>query len=901
VLFGMAVMAQEFVPPVVEVPRLAAGVREPAAIEAAVWALPAMVPVFVVARGEHLALARTELRLAYDATTLYAAFSCRLPSGPAPAFESPPPGATDALPATTEDGIEVFLAPPGTPAGDYLHVIVSHHGLTYQERGRNPAGWTGRWTATTRRDAAGWTVLLRLPFAELGATPRPGAPAWRANFGRNAVPWREYSSWSPTPDDSFHRPECFGQLRFLFSGMAAARLGYPELTADGRVVAQAWLDNPVHDAAWFRAAFQAGPERLAAFHRSASPGTQSWSLSAPFRPTGGYQTLRAEVTNAAGEILARTPDLPFATGPFLPRWGDDPAAWLRAAGATPAAAGPPAPAAPGRASRERDRARCAALDGARCGYAVFPDTSLHKRFPDELAPPTDNRCELRISLARNEAEAGQVIVAAHDRALTSVRAEVSALREPGGVQLPAGGVSLRLVDWVYTRKPVYPVARVGRWPDPLLPLRPFALATGEARSLWLTVRAPATVPAGVYRGTVTITPANAPATTLPITVRVWDFTLPERGHLRTAFAFHEEEAKAWYGRFDNGMRRRWHEFLLAHRLNPLDIYAPEPTPARGWRTTDRDRGLNTACAGYVEELKPAAFDRYVRTAADYRRRLAAAAPDTALFTFGYDEAPPARYPLLRDEFARLRERLPGLPRACTVAPTRELVGTVDLWVPLTAFYRETEARDCRERGEQVWWYVCCFPWFPYANWFTDYPAVPARLLFWMNWKYQVPGVLYYSINNWQSNRQTDGLPPFLKPHGDPLLQAAVSQGRRWPEIPWNSWTYWEYNGDGQLVYPGPDGEPIGSIRLECVRDGIEDYEYFAQLAELLKRTHRPDAPPVPQTLLLQAGDLLEVPSEAVRSLTEYTLDPAVVLGIRETLGNTLEALNRYLGPPVQVN
>ena len=74
---GVAAMAQEFVPPVVEVPRLPAGLRDPAAIEAAVWALPPVVPAFVVARGEHLALARTELRLAYDATTLYAAFSCR--------------------------------------------------------------------------------------------------------------------------------------------------------------------------------------------------------------------------------------------------------------------------------------------------------------------------------------------------------------------------------------------------------------------------------------------------------------------------------------------------------------------------------------------------------------------------------------------------------------------------------------------------------------------------------------------------------------------------------------------------------------------------------------------------------------------------------------------------------
>ncbi|MFA5204838.1 MAG: glycoside hydrolase domain-containing protein [Lentisphaeria bacterium] len=890
VLLCAAATAQEFVPPVLTVPCLPAGRHDSAAVEAAVWALPPAVPAFVVARGEHLALARTELRLAYDGAALYAAFSCRLPPGPAPAA-GPPPGADQAPAATREDGVELFLAPPGTPPGGYLHLIASCSGLAYQERGRDPAGWRGSWTARTRRTAAGWSVLVRLPFSEAGAAPRPGA-RWRGNFGRNAAGWREYSSWSPVADESFHRPEFFGQLRFAAPGLAGASVGYPEWTGAGQVRTRVLLDNPRRDAAWFRAAFHAGSERLAAFHRAAPPGTTVWPLSAPFRPEGGYQTLRVEVTGTGGEVLARTPDLPFATGPFLPRWGEDPAAWLRAAGATPSAAGPPTAA---RAERdERGRARCAALDGAGRGYVIFPDSSLRKRFPDVLAPPADNLCELRISLGRQEAEAGQLIVAAQERALAGVQVELSALREPGGVRLPAGAVSLRLVDWVTTRRPVYPVSRVGRWPDPLLPLRPFAVAAGGVRAVWLTARIPPDTPAGVYRGLVTVTPANAPPATLPVAVRVWDFTLPVPGRLRTAFAFHEEEAEAWYGRFDGRLRRRWQDFLLEHRLNPLDVFAAQPSPAAADLARLRQRGLNTASAGYVEELTPAAFERRIGVAAAYQRRLAAEAPEAFVFSLGYDEAPPDRHPLLRDEFLRLHERLPGLPRACTLAPDRSLAGVVDVWVPLTAFYREADARDCRARGEQVWWYVCCFPWFPYANWFVDYPALPGRLLFWMNWKYRVPGVLYYSINNWQSNRQCEGLPPFLKPHGDPILQAAVAQGRRWPDIPWNSWTYWEYNGDGQLVYPGPGGEPVGSIRLECIRDGIEDYETLALLAERVRQARRPEAPPVPQTLLMQAAELLEVPPEVVRSLTEYTLDPDRFLDTREQLGNTLEALSRYL-------
>ncbi len=34
-------------------------------------------------------------------------------------------------------------------------------------------------------------------------------------------------------------------------------------------------------------------------------------------------------------------------------------------------------------------------------------------------------------------------------------------------------------------------------------------------------------------------------------------------------------------------------------------------------------------------------------------------------------------------------------------------------------------------------------------------------------------------------------------------------------------------GDGQYVYPGPDG-PVGTIRMEAIRDGLEDWELFLQ-------------------------------------------------------------------------
>ena len=56
---------------------------------------------------------------------------------------------------------------------------------------------------------------------------------------------------------------------------------------------------------------------------------------------------------------------------------------------------------------------------------------------------------------------------------------------------------------------------------------------------------------------------------------------------------------------------------------------------------------------------------------------------------------------------------------------------------------------------------------------------------------------------------------------------------KWPNVPWDSRTYYYFNGEGQLVYPGPDSVPYSSIRLENFRDGMDDYEYLFRLRELL--------------------------------------------------------------------
>ncbi|MEI6502070.1 MAG: DUF4091 domain-containing protein, partial [Armatimonadota bacterium] len=104
-------------------------------------------------------------------------------------------------------------------------------------------------------------------------------------------------------------------------------------------------------------------------------------------------------------------------------------------------------------------------------------------------------------------------------------------------------------------------------------------------------------------------------------------------------------------------------------------------------------------------------------------------------------------------------------------------------------------------------------------------------------------------------------------------------------------------GDGRFIYPpraatGTQAEaildgPVTSLRWEALRDGIEDYEYFALLKRLLAEKRG--------TLKLadvaKVEALLQVPPTVSASLTSYTQDPAPLLARRLELARAIETLS----------
>ena len=867
-LFATSAKA-EFLPPVVTVGKVAGA--------EAIWNQPAQIQGFLNLKGASKPTQQTEVRLAYDDANFYAGFRCYQDGNPIAAYSE-----HDGL-VWRDDSIEVFLDPL-RDRKSFFHFIANSAGVKFESKGvgPKPEAWDGDWQVFPAKEDKAWTALVTIPFASIGlATPMPTV-IWDANFCRHEVARNEMSSWSPVIQ-GFPEPGRFGQIIFGDENAPSAWADLPDIGAPG--VYQMTLSQEDMSAEVLCDGKVIG----------GNYGLQQFDFNVGEE---GKHQLSVAFKDAAGELITRTPPVEVN----IPAHGTRLAMYRRIVlGLKP---NTPRQAkelsglkeslsqiadfergARGGKTMWQDlgdkldgiesqvsRVRFACLDKKGIGYVVGAETPLRKVFRDKFFEGTIGE-PARISAARDEYESVQAVVIAYDKALEDVEVSVSGLPVE---------VTLNLVDYVKTRKPAYEVAYVGWWPDPLMDMKPFDVPAGGIQPIWITVHPKEDTPAGVYSGEITIKPANAPVTTMPLEVRVWDFALPKESHLKTAFALFEHEIGAWYGGYTPEIRRAYYQFLLEHRINPTNIYSKAPVPSMEDLPFCLERGLNAFSLTYTHNKSGEDRQELKKMLTELQDDLKANGSWSKAYIYGFDEIRPEKYGELRDMYGWIKEQFPDLPRMCTVVPNEDLKGFVDIWVPLTANFNQKDAEEYTKAGDQVWWYVCCNPGAPYPNFFVDYPAIDPRIIFWMNWKYHVPGFLYYAMNMWTSNRSPQASTEQI-PQEDPAVRQAIREGKRWPEVPWNTFTFANFNGDGHLIYPGPGGKPLSSIRLECIRDGIEDYEYLYLLNDLVSRGKGSPA-------FLAKGKRLLGMEEVVRSQTDYTLDPEALLKSREAIARTIEQL-----------
>jgi len=506
-------------------------------------------------------------------------------------------------------------------------------------------------------------------------------------------------------------------------------------------------------------------------------------------------------------------------------------------------------------------------------WRVWTVSEMRRVLRDE---PAGDSNSVRIASARNEWESFQILMRS-DAPLKVVDIRPGDLKGPGDAILSANNVclyrqhQLQITAGTYRNEDFRAPWKFkpGWYPDPLIPFGhplthkplgkarfaavPFDLPAEQTHGFWVDVFVPVEAKAGEYRGTYRVMAEKDRVVEIPVTLTVWDFTLPRVSTLQTALGSPADRMRGYYHqRAGEGKEKEpsdWTivetqcaELLTQHRINATPspgILELEAQPDGTFNmSAEKVQALRQFVDRYhVNVLEVPHPDGVVKDPQGERNKLHAwlkgwdrvAAelnrPQVIFYIYLKDEPNTEEdYKYVQTWGRIIREARSVVKVMVVEQPWTELgqggadsawgdlYGAVDIWCPLFSLFRPEPAAKRQALGETIWAYTALCQDKPTPWWHIDYPLLNYRVPAWIAWRYRIKGLLYWGgMSYWQE-----------------------------VEDPWTDpWTYGHkedrplvFNGEGTIVYParavGYDGI-VPSLRLKALRDGIEDYEYLAIL------------------------------------------------------------------------
>jgi hypothetical protein len=483
----------------------------------------------------------------------------------------------------------------------------------------------------------------------------------------------------------------------------------------------------------------------------------------------------------------------------------------------------------------------------------------------------------RISLfgGRNEIIGFQLIVEAHGSGahdvvvrLDSIRSDEYTIKNREGSTDPFDFVGKRIELFAETylnvtgrkhwnipsARPLPDRLHTGWIPDPLIPLdrpdslhntphaAPFDIAAGNNQGVWVDVYIPREAPAGQYGGTLQVLQGDSISHSIPLSLRVFDFTLPDTTHLRNHIYFAHPVLTKRHG-VQRGTSEYWDMFRIyenyfhRHRLDltegnvPLDSFKVNLagyytggyyTARYGYDGPGASVGNQTYSIGTFDQpssgwrsgFYPDNRSAWQAAADAWEGWFRQNASTVMRFKYMLDEPRYYQYPLVKEKASWIKSspgpgKDLGILVTTRMAPT--LYGYITHWMLTgnaggvdsggTVGFDVPVARARKAAGEKVGIYNGDRPSAGDPGALDDF-ATDARVNPWICWKYDVDLYFYWNI-------------------------AFYAELDRNP---------WEEIVPGTLVYSGEDklfpGEdrgfrgPLASLRLKNLRRGVQDYEYL---------------------------------------------------------------------------
>jgi hypothetical protein len=492
--------------------------------------------------------------------------------------------------------------------------------------------------------------------------------------------------------------------------------------------------------------------------------------------------------------------------------------------------------------------------------AWFVD-ALVKVFPD--SPAVTSEPEFGVLSARNGHASLQVALRSESPQQVSVQITPPRL-ENAVLSVSTYRVGTVTVRSHPTDTPLNEVLRseVGPYPDPLFPLeKEISLQASRTETLWISVFTPADMQPGIYHGIVALS-SGKQKLTLPFHVEVFAATVPKEQKLWvTNWLWLEHELlEKHYSQLKTDPARYWKilenigRTMAQYKQNVMFI--PVRTLAKAqlvdgavrydfalfdrWIEVFDQTGIARMIeGGHLCSRRGGGYDSPYVIPTDLidsghivRKELPADDPRAAqnlrvflrqlrshlkqkgwldrYIQHVHDEPHGAEMPVYRRVVHLVSEELPGVPTLDAISLQEDIPAEEEttIWVPkLGTFDDQLNAIAAHQaRGGQSWYYICLDPRGKYLNRFIDFPSLKVRLLPWVDYRYGLTGYLHWGGNFWADR-------PFEN------VQPDWGNGFFLPA------------GDDAIVYPDPEHDGVFvSLRLEIMREGIEDYELLMESA-----------------------------------------------------------------------
>lgn len=447
-----------------------------------------------------------------------------------------------------------------------------------------------------------------------------------------------------------------------------------------------------------------------------------------------------------------------------------------------------------------------------------------------------------VHLAKNETENFQLVVRS-DQSIDGVSITISPFTNDAGDSYEP---TVFQIGYVKTEQEEIP--------DQLLPMGDsFSLTAGDAQPFFIQLTIPADASAGTYRATVVIAREKETLAEIPLTAEVWNFALPEAPSSITMFG------NGYYNLIYDALnitdsdtqteiKKDYYDFLLSHKISPYslpysvlddraDAYMSDPRVTSFLLPYSTDEEILSvyqkissnpvwAEKAYFYPIDEPTTDENLQSYLSIVERLSQLYPGFQIVTPFYSTTIYGEY----EQKDMIDSLAPSQNIWCArsdlfTAKGKTSANYQDGKLSMSYYPTEEEKQvgtllerlqQQKAEGDKLLWYVCCEPLEPYCNVQLTFSGLANRALFWQQKALGIDGILYWQTSYWRNNPE----------HSLTTAYAYIAE-----------WTDHIFYGDGQLVYPGEllgfDG-PIGSVRLENIRDGLDDFDYLTLAEQLLE-------------------------------------------------------------------